>query len=62
MVYTTVIPEKNPNAVKFDKISFAKVISMGLSVMDMTAFHTYVKKTIFPSLYLISITLDILQE
>lgn len=31
-------PEKNPNAVKFDEISFAKVISMGLSVMDMTAF------------------------
>ncbi|MBC7885032.1 MAG: UMP kinase [Saprospiraceae bacterium] len=31
-------PEKNPNAIKFDKISFAKVISMGLSVMDMTAF------------------------
>jgi len=31
-------PEKNPNAIKFDNISFAKVISMGLSVMDMTAF------------------------
>lgn len=31
-------PEKNPNAVKFHEISFAKVISMGLSVMDMTAF------------------------
>jgi len=31
-------PEKNPNAVRFDQISFAKVISMGLSVMDMTAF------------------------
>lgn len=31
-------PEKNPNAVRYDKISFAKVISMGLSVMDMTAF------------------------
>jgi uridylate kinase len=31
-------PEKNPNAVKFDNISFAKVISLGLSVMDMTAF------------------------
>ncbi|MBK9737430.1 MAG: UMP kinase [Saprospiraceae bacterium] len=31
-------PEKNPGAVKFDNISFAKVISMGLSVMDMTAF------------------------
>jgi uridylate kinase len=31
-------PEKDPNAVKFDKISFAKVISLGLNVMDMTAF------------------------
>jgi len=31
-------PEKDPNAVKFDEISFAKVISEGLSVMDMTAF------------------------
>ncbi|MEZ4910671.1 MAG: UMP kinase [Saprospiraceae bacterium] len=31
-------PEKNPNAVKYDTISFEKVISMGLSVMDMTAF------------------------
>ncbi len=31
-------PEKDPNAVKFDEISFAKVISKGLSVMDMTAF------------------------
>ena len=30
--------KKNPNAVRYDKISFAKVISMGLSVMDMTAF------------------------
>ncbi len=31
-------PEKNPNAVKFEQISFTEVISMGLSVMDMTAF------------------------
>lgn len=31
-------PEKNPEAKKFDHISFEKVISMGLSVMDMTAF------------------------
>lgn len=31
-------PEKNPEAVRFDSISFSKVISMGLSVMDMTAF------------------------
>lgn len=31
-------PEKDPDATKFDTISFAKVISLGLSVMDMTAF------------------------
>ncbi len=31
-------PEKNPNAVKFEEITFSQVISMGLSVMDMTAF------------------------
>ncbi len=31
-------PEKDPSATKYDRISFAKVISMGLSVMDMTAF------------------------
>ena len=31
-------PEKDPTAQKFDKLSFAKVISLGLSVMDMTAF------------------------
>lgn len=31
-------PEKDPNATKFDTLSFAKVISSGLSVMDMTAF------------------------
>jgi uridylate kinase len=31
-------PEKDPSAVKFDTLSFAKVISAGLSVMDMTAF------------------------
>ncbi len=34
----TADPEKDPSATKFDTISFAKVISMGLSVMDMTAF------------------------
>lgn len=34
----TADPEKDPSATKFDKISFAKVISLGLSVMDMTAF------------------------
>lgn len=31
-------PEKDPTATKFTKISFAKCISLGLSVMDMTAF------------------------
>ena len=34
----TADPEKDPTAVKFDRLSFAKVISLGLSVMDMTAF------------------------
>ena len=36
-VYTA-DPEKDPTATKFDTISFVKVISLGLSVMDMTAF------------------------
>jgi len=31
-------PEKNPKATRFDKLTFAKVISLGLNVMDMTAF------------------------
>lgn len=31
-------PEKNPDAQRFDHITFDKVIKMGLSVMDMTAF------------------------
>ena len=31
-------PEKDPNAVRFDKISFAEVIAKNLKVMDMTAF------------------------
>ena len=31
-------PEKNPNAVKFDTISFQDCISKNLKVMDMTAF------------------------
>ncbi|MDX1941953.1 MAG: UMP kinase [Saprospiraceae bacterium] len=34
----TADPEKDPTATKFDKLTFAKVISLGLSVMDMTAF------------------------
>lgn len=31
-------PEKDPKAIKFDTISFSKVINLGLNVMDMTAF------------------------
>ena len=31
-------PEKDPKAIKYDTISFTKVISLGLNVMDMTAF------------------------
>ena len=31
-------PEKDPKATKFSTLSFAQVISLGLSVMDMTAF------------------------
>jgi uridylate kinase len=34
----TADPEKDPSAQKFDRLSFAKVISLGLGVMDMTAF------------------------
>ncbi len=34
----TADPEKDPSAKKFDNITFAKVISLGLNVMDMTAF------------------------
>jgi uridylate kinase len=31
-------PEKDPTAVKYDQITFNKAISLGLNVMDMTAF------------------------
>jgi uridylate kinase len=31
-------PEKNPDATKFDHLTFNQAISMGLGVMDMTAF------------------------
>jgi uridylate kinase len=31
-------PEKDPDATKYDAISFEKVIELGLNVMDMTAF------------------------
>lgn len=31
-------PEKDPTATKFDRITFTKAISLGLGVMDMTAF------------------------
>lgn len=34
----TADPEKDPTAKKFDTITFSKVISLGLNVMDMTAF------------------------
>lgn len=34
----TADPLKDPTATKFDNLSFAKVISLGLNVMDMTAF------------------------
>lgn len=31
-------PEKNPDAKKYDQITFTRAISLGLNVMDMTAF------------------------
>lgn len=31
-------PEKNPDAVKYDTVSFSEVYEKGLNVMDMTAF------------------------
>jgi uridylate kinase len=31
-------PRKNPDATKYDEISFDEVIGKGLKVMDMTAF------------------------
>lgn len=31
-------PEKDPTAKRFDQLSFTQVISLGLNVMDMTAF------------------------
>ncbi|MEL6122542.1 MAG: UMP kinase [Bacteroidota bacterium] len=34
----TADPEKDPEAIKFEDITFDKVISLGLKVMDMTAF------------------------
>lgn len=34
----TADPEKDPKAIKFDKISFNRVIALGLNVMDKTAF------------------------
>ncbi len=34
----TADPEKDPQAIKFDRISFSKAIALGLEVMDMTAF------------------------
>ncbi|MBP7273920.1 MAG: UMP kinase [Saprospiraceae bacterium] len=34
----TADPEKDPAAIKFDTLTFSKVINLGLSVMDRTAF------------------------
>lgn len=34
----TADPEKDPNAVRFEKLSFKEVLQLGLQVMDMTAF------------------------
>ncbi len=34
----TADPEKDPTATRFERLTFAKVISQGLGVMDMTAF------------------------
>jgi uridylate kinase len=34
----TADPEKDPNAVKYDTITFTEVYEKGLNVMDMTAF------------------------
>jgi uridylate kinase len=31
-------PEKNPDAVKYDKVTFSEVYEKGLNIMDMTAF------------------------
>jgi len=36
-VYTA-DPEKDPNAIKFDNLSFSEVINKGYDIMDMTAF------------------------
>jgi uridylate kinase len=36
-VYTA-DPRKDPNAVKYDKVTFSEAINKGLKVMDMTAF------------------------
>ncbi|MDX1409110.1 MAG: UMP kinase, partial [Saprospiraceae bacterium] len=34
----TADPEKDPDAVKLNELTFAQVITMGLKIMDMTAF------------------------
>lgn len=34
----TADPEKDPSAKKFDNITFSRAISLGLNIMDMTAF------------------------
>ncbi len=44
-VYTT-DPEKDPAAVRFDRISFAEVIDKRLKVMDLTAFTMCMENTL----------------
>ena len=39
-------PEKNPNAIRFDQLTFGEVINRGLNVMDMTAFTLCREKNI----------------
>ncbi|MEL7005157.1 MAG: UMP kinase, partial [Bacteroidota bacterium] len=34
----TADPEKDPTATRFDKLTFEQVLSLGLNVMDTTAF------------------------
>ena len=51
----TADPEKDPMAVKFDKLTFAKVISLGLEVMDMTALR-FAARITCPSSFSISMS------
>ena len=38
MVFSTADPMKDPNAVRFDRLTFKEVIERDLKVMDLTAF------------------------